>query len=104
MIWRGTGAEDRLLRARLLKAATAPRGMQWVCDACGHVHAEWRLVCADCSSLDRLGWREVAQSYAALSGPIRMLPLIVGGLDDKAGLPAHDVELPAPDTGARIRN
>ena len=81
-IERGAGAEDRLVRAWLAKAVMAPRGMQWVCDSCGHIHAEWRPVCTHCGSFDRLSWQEVAQSDAALMGPAQMLPLIVGALED----------------------
>ena len=81
-IERGAGAEDRLVHAWLAKAVMAPRGMQWLCDGCGHIHAEWRPVCAHCGSFDRLSWQEVAQSDAALMGPTQMLPLIVGALED----------------------
>ena len=81
-IERGAGAEDRLVRAWLAKAVMAPRGMQWVCDSCGHIHAEWRPVCTHCGSFDRLSWQEVAQSDAALMGPAQMLPLIVGARED----------------------
>lgn len=81
-IERGAGAEDRLVRAWLAKAVMAPRGMQWVCDSCGHIHAEWRPVCTHCGSFDRLSWQEVAQSDAALMGPAQMLPLIVGALEN----------------------
>lgn len=92
-IERGEGAEDRLVRAWLLKAVTAPRGMQWVCEACGHVHAEWRPVCGHCNSFDRLSWQEVTQSDAALIGPAQMLPLIVGALEDGHD---HDSQTPKP--------
>ena len=90
-IERGEGSEDRLVRAWLARAVTAPRGMQWVCEACGHVHADWRPVCAHCSSFDRLSWQEVTQSDAALIGPARMLPLIVGALEDGRD---HDSQTP----------
>jgi HemY protein len=82
-IERGAGAEDRVVRGWLAKAVTAPRGMQWVCDACGHIHAEWRPVCSHCDSFDRLSWQEVEQSEASLTGPSQMLPLIVGALENR---------------------
>jgi HemY protein len=91
-IERGAGAEDRVVRAWLAKAVMAPRGMQWVCDSCGHVHAEWRPVCSHCGSFDRLSWQEVAQSEAALMGPAQMLPLIVGALEDQRESPEKDAE------------
>ena len=101
-IERGAGAEDRVVRAWLAKAVMAPRGMQWVCDACGHIHADWRPVCSHCGSFDRLSWQEVTQSEAALMGPAQMLPLIVGALEDKrqpdAGA-ADDAEIVDPGEG-----
>lgn len=103
-IERGTGAEDRLVRAWLVKGVTAPRGMQWVCEACGHVHAEWRPVCSHCNSFDRLSWQEVTQSDAALIGPAQMLPLIVGALEDKRGTDSDDAELLEPEAKAKGRN
>ncbi|MBF9058420.1 tetratricopeptide repeat protein, partial [Rhodobacterales bacterium HKCCSP123] len=92
-IERGEGSEDRIVRAWLAKAVTAPRGMQWVCDNCGHVHAEWRPVCAHCNGFDSLSWQEVAQSEAALMGPAQMLPLIVGALEDKREPEAEEAEV-----------
>lgn len=103
-IERGEGSEDRIVRAWLAKAVTAPRGMQWVCDNCGHVHADWRPVCAHCGSFDSLSWQEVTQSEAALTGPSQMLPLIVGALEDRRGPEADEAEVvdlvdPAADAG-----
>jgi len=80
---RGEGADDRVVRAWLAKAVTAARGPQWICGTCGHVHADWRPLCGACESFDALSWEEVAQSDAALTGPARMLPLIVGALEDR---------------------
>jgi HemY protein len=82
-IERGEGSDDRIVRAWLAKAVTAPRGPQWVCGNCGHVHADWRPVCSQCESFDSLSWQEVEQSDAALTGATQMLPLIVGALEDK---------------------
>lgn len=82
-IERGEGSEDRVVRAWLAKAVTAPRGTQWVCNNCGHVHAAWRPLCSNCESFDSLSWSDVEQSDASLMGPAQMLPLIVGALEDK---------------------
>jgi HemY protein len=82
-IERGEGSEDRIVRAWLARAVTASRGPQWICGNCGHVHAEWRPVCANCESFDTLNWEEAPQSEAALAGPAQMLPHIVGVLEDK---------------------
>lgn len=80
-IERGEGAEDRVVRAWLAKAVTAPRGPQWVCDADGGAYAEWQPVTD--GGFDTLTWKSVPQSEAALIGPAQMLPLIVGALEDK---------------------
>jgi HemY protein len=82
-IERGTGAEDRVVRAWLAKAVTAERGPQWVCGNCGHVHSDWRPICVQCESFDSLSWEVVEQSDAALISAAQMLPLIVGSLEDK---------------------
>jgi HemY protein len=89
-IERGEGSEDRIVQAWLARAVTASRGPQWICGKCGHVHAEWRPVCANCESFDTLAWEEAPQSDAALAGPAQMLPLIVGSLEDKSA--RDDVE------------
>jgi HemY protein len=94
-IERGEGSEDRIVRAWLARAVTASRGPQWICGNCGHVHAEWRPVCANCESFDTLSWEEAPQSEAALAGPAQMLPLIVGALEDKTDA---EVEVEDADT------
>jgi HemY protein len=103
-IERGEGSEDRIVRAWLARAVTASRGPQWICGNCGHVHAEWRPVCANCESFDTLSWEEAPQSEAALAGPAQMLPLIVGALEDKSHQDVEDADTvddappPEPDT------
>lgn len=100
-IERGEGAEDRVVRAWLARAVTASRGPQWICENCGHVHADWRPVCAHCESFDTLAWREAPQSEAALAGPAQMLPLIVGALEDRRTTPAaEEADVVAEDTDA----
>ena len=81
-IERGQGAEDRVVRAWLARAVTAPRGYQWLCTVCGHVAAKWPPICETCGAFDTLEWVEVVQSESALAGPTQMLPLIVGALED----------------------
>lgn len=81
---RGEGAADRVVRAWLARAVTAPRGNQWKCSSCGHVHEEWTPVCRNCESFDTLEWAQPRQSEASLSGPSQMLPLIVGALEDRS--------------------
>jgi HemY protein len=101
-IERGEGSEDRVVRAWLAKAVTAARGPQWVCSNCGHVHADWRPICAQCESFDSLSWQDVEQSDAALTGPAQMLPLIVGALEDKRDAPATEVDAEPEITEAEL--
>ncbi len=68
-IERGEGSPDRVVRGWLARAITAPRGEQWLCSNCGHVHEDWRPVCANCESFDTLEWAQPRQSEAALAGP-----------------------------------
>lgn len=76
-IERGEGADDSVVRAWLARAVTAPRGPQWVCENCNHIHAEWAPVCENCHSFDTLSWKEPSESEVALPGSADMLPLIV---------------------------
>ncbi len=76
-IERGEGAEDSVVRAWLARAVTAPRGPQWLCENCNHIHAAWAPVCEHCGSFDTLSWKEPAASEVALPGSADMLPLIV---------------------------
>ncbi len=87
-IERGEGADDSVVRAWLARAVTAPRGPQWICDNCNHVHAHWVPVCAHCASFDTLSWKEPEAGEVALPGSADMLPLIVADAKDEgAALP-----------------
>ncbi|MBY4894003.1 tetratricopeptide repeat protein [Rhodobacteraceae bacterium N5(2021)] len=92
---RGEGSPDRVVRGWLARAVTAPRGNQWMCSSCGHVHEDWTPVCANCESFDTLEWAEARQSQASLVGPTQMLPLIVGALEDQSD--ADEAEVVAED-------
>ena len=48
---RGEGASDSVVKGWLARALTAPRGPQWVCDNCQHIHAEWVPACENCNLL-----------------------------------------------------
>ena len=80
-IARGEGAPETEVRGWLAKALVAPRGPQWVCDSCHHIHGEWVPVCENCGGFDTLSWTTPPQSDAAPAGA-EMLPLIVGALED----------------------
>jgi HemY protein len=93
-IERGQGASDTVVKGWLARALTVPRGPQWICDNCQHIHAEWQPTCSNCKSLDTLTWRTPPVSEVAMPGGVQMLPLIVGALKDKADVPA-EVDAPA---------
>ncbi|KJS45555.1 MAG: heme biosynthesis protein HemY [Roseovarius sp. BRH_c41] len=81
-IERGEGAPDAVVKGWLARALSAPRGPQWVCDKCQHIHAEWSPTCENCSSFDTLSWRAPPNSTIATPTGLEMLPLIVGALDE----------------------
>ncbi|MCA8880251.1 MAG: heme biosynthesis protein HemY [Rhodobacteraceae bacterium] len=81
-IERGEGTDDSTVKAWLAKALTAPRGPQWICDNCGHVHADWLAICENCNAFDTLSWREASTSAAMTGSAAAMLPLIVGSPDN----------------------
>lgn len=84
-IERGEGASDAVVKGWLARALSAPRGPQWVCDACNHIHAEWEPVCGNCTSFDTLSWKSPPASEIATPTGVAMLPLIVGALEDHSG-------------------
>lgn len=77
-IERGSGAPDSDIRALLAKAVVAPRGPQWVCDKCNHIHAEWTPVCANCGAFDTLSWREPEETRVRMPGGAKMDALLIG--------------------------
>ena len=78
-IERGAGAEDVVVRGWLTRALTAPRGPQWICDNCQHIHLDWAPTCSNCHAFDTLSWRRPPVSEVAMPAGTEMLPLIVGG-------------------------
>jgi HemY protein len=77
-IERGQGADDAVVRGWLTRALTAPRGPQWVCDNCQHIHSNWVPVCTNCHGFDTLSWKTPPANEVAMPGGTEMLPLIVG--------------------------
>lgn len=80
-IERGEGAPDNVVRGWLARALTAPRGPQWICDNCNHLHAGWGPTCNNCGGFDTLSWKSPPQSDIVLPGGAEMLPLLVGPQD-----------------------
>lgn len=79
-IERGEGADEAVVRGWLALALTAPRGPQWVCQKCQHVHASWQAVCDNCGAFDTLEWRDVPDSSGPSATQTELLPLIIGSL------------------------
>lgn len=77
-IERGEGADDAVVRGWLTRALTAPRGPQWICDNCQHIHAAWTPVCNNCGAFDTLEWKRPPGGEIAMPAGTEMLPLIVG--------------------------
>ncbi len=92
-IERGEGSSDAVVKGWLARALSAPRGPQWVCDACNHIHAEWAPICGNCASFDTLSWRTPPTSEIAIPTGVAMLPLIVGALEDHSGEDPVDAEV-----------
>ncbi len=95
-IERGEGADDSVVRGWLTRALTAPRGPQWICDNCQHIHASWGATCQNCGSFDTLSWKTAPAGEVAMPSGTEMLPLIVG----KA--PTAEPNLPAAVEEAEV--
>ncbi len=91
VIERGEGASDTVVKGWLARALAVPRGPQWICDNCQHIHAEWKPVCENCSSFDTLAWKRPPVSEVAMPAGVQMLPLIVGALEDNTETVVKDV-------------
>jgi HemY protein len=75
---RGVGADDAVVRGWLTRALTAPRGPQWICDKCQHIHPQWGPVCGNCAAFDTLSWKQPPAGEVSMPAGTEMLPLIVG--------------------------
>ncbi|MCA1336004.1 heme biosynthesis protein HemY [Pseudooceanicola marinus] len=87
-IERGEGASDAVVKGWLARAVSAPRGPQWTCENCHHIHAEWVPVCENCQAFDTLAWKDAPAADYQTPMSSAMLPLIVGRVDEGAGVPA----------------
>ncbi|MFQ1700425.1 heme biosynthesis protein HemY [Loktanella agnita] len=77
-IERGEGADDSVVRGWLTRALTAPRGPQWICENCQHIHGNWAATCSNCGAFDTLAWKTPPIGDVAMPAGTEMLPLIVG--------------------------
>ena len=94
---RGEGASDAVVKGWLARALSAPRGPQWVCDNCHHIHAEWVPACDNCQSFDTLSWTAPPAAPVSSSTGVEMLPLIVGAIEDQTGDEGEDNTVPVSD-------
>ncbi len=94
-IERGEGGEEAVVRGWLAKALSAPRGKQWVCSNCNHIHAVWQPICENCNAFDTAEWADLPAPDLGSAGAA-MLPVIVGAIDKKPDEPVmEEVELEA---------
>ena len=95
-IERGEGAADAVVKGWLARALGAPRGPQWCCDNCQHIHAEWQPVCENCHSFDTLTWRAPPDTAVSTPTGLEMLPLLIGPVEDevKEDTPVNDNAVP----------
>jgi HemY protein len=91
-IERGEGSSDAVVKGWLARALTAPRGPQWVCDKCHHIHSDWSPVCDNCGALDTLSWTTPPQADVAMPAGTEMLPLIVGAIEESPEEEAEDID------------
>lgn len=96
VIERGEGATDTVVKGWLARALSVPRGPQWICENCQHIHNEWKPICENCSSFDTLEWKRPPLSEVASPTGVQMLPLIVGALEDNS---IKDVVAPVANDG-----
>ncbi len=97
-IERGEGSPDAIVKGWLARAVSAPRGPQWTCENCHHVHSEWVPVCEACSGFDTLAWKEAPATEYQAPMSQHMLPLIVGRADDAVNLPVMTEAAPTAST------
>lgn len=96
---RGMGAPDREVRAWLARALNAPRGPQWLCTSCNHIHAGWQPVCENCGSFDTLDWRDPPKTdEPGQAVTAALLPLIVGSLEEDREEETPEAENPQDAT------
>jgi HemY protein len=105
-IEKGEGADNAVTQAWLARALTAPRGPQWLCTNCNHIHVDWAPVCEHCTSFDTLSWERPETPEVASATGVHMLPLITGAAEENALMvqdvvEAEDLEAEVdPDPGA----
>ena len=82
-IERGSGADDKTVRAWLNKALMAPRGAQWVCESCKQIHQHWNAICHNCDGFDTLDWRDMPVEQGNTSPMLEFTAGLLTADDDK---------------------
>jgi HemY protein len=104
-IERGEGASDTVVQGWLAKAVNAPRGPQWLCDNCHHVHGTWTPVCENCESFDTLSWKTPQTPEVTSATGAHILPLIVGATASSEVMKVSDIpEAEVIDEGEEVSN
>lgn len=91
-IEREAGGSEAEVRGWLAKSLSAPRGPQWVCDRCQHIHERWEPVCENCEALDTLSWSTPPSGSITTMAGVEVVPLIVGTVEaqlESAAAAAH---------------
>lgn len=73
---KGAGSSDAVVQGWMSRALAAPRGPQWICDNCHHIHAEWQATCSSCESFDTLTWRAPPKTEVLTSTGANLLPFV----------------------------
>lgn len=89
-IERGEGSTDNVVRGWLTQALGAPRGPQWMCSSCKHIHGSWVPICENCEGFDTLSWEVPPPVSEPDQRSTDLLPLIVGALEDGSAV-AEDI-------------
>lgn len=92
---RGEGAPDAIVKGWLARAVSAPRGPQWTCENCHHIHAAWTPICDNCGAFDTLAWKTGPTAEVQSGVSTAMLPLIVGSIEDKSAESVEEPEMAA---------
>ena len=75
-IEKGQGASDAVVQGWLTRALNAPRGPQWVCENCHHIHGDWAPVCPNCGGFDTLSWTTPQVPEIASATGAHLLPIL----------------------------
>lgn len=70
------GAGELVVRGWLSRAASAPRGPQWVCAACGGASRNWSHTCRRCGAFDSIDWTRLDGEDQDMPFGAGLLPML----------------------------